>query len=83
MMPLTPEEVRTLLLLVTKTEEQEIDCDEFLDLMAVHVERIVYSLRDQGHDDNRFLHHMKMCPECLEEFSTVLKLLGPNSTNDE
>ena len=66
-MKIRHDELVALLRLVNITNAEEIDCDEFLSRVSRYVEDMMNSPdAPQGHD--QLLHHLKVCPECLEEF---------------
>lgn len=74
-MRLSNEELQALLQLVEVTEESEIDCDQFLDRVASYIERLV-ATDDTAPVVNGFeevVQHMKICPECREEFEALLR----------
>ena len=69
-MKATREELLALLKLVDITRVNEIDCGEFLGRVAGYVERIAAGERPpEGYED--LLHHLQICPECLEEFDAL------------
>ena len=74
-MKLTSEELQALLQLVEVTEESEIDCDQFLDRVASYVEQLLAS--DDPSETlggfEKVVQHMKICPECREEFEALLR----------
>lgn len=54
--------------MLQRTREQELDCDQFLDLLAPYLDK---RLADAG--IRRLIeHHRDLCAECAEE----LRLLG-------
>lgn len=67
-------ELMALLRLVDATSVEEIDCDEFLDRVGGVLERL-------GPGDavppgsEAVVQHLRLCPECLEEFDTLLRVL--------
>ena len=54
--------------MLLRTQEQELDCDQFLALVAPHLDR---RLQDAGMR-KLIEHHRDLCAECAEE----LRLLG-------
>ena len=69
-MNISHKELLTLLRLVDITHPEEIDCEEFLSLVSGYLEKIDDGhVAPEGYDD--FLHHLKVCPECLEEFEAL------------
>ncbi len=74
-MNITPEELSTLLRLIGVTEEREIDCDEFLSLVAGYLER--RGGNQEPPNDYAGLHqHLQVCPECQQELAALVKGLG-------
>lgn len=72
-MKLTTKELNALLRLVEVTEDAEIDCDEFLSRVSAYLERL---LADDGATAEAFpevVQHLKICPECREEFEAMLR----------
>lgn len=63
-----------LLQLLAITESEEIDCSQFLHRMAAYVERV-----DGGdgspEGDADVVHHLRICPECLEEYEMLCRAL--------
>ena len=72
-MKATHEELLTLLKLVDITEPQEIDCEEFLHRVAGYLEQLSQK-PDVPTEDEAFLHHLRVCPECLEEFQALYRV---------
>ena len=72
-MKINHEELQTLLKLVDITNPEEIDCEEFLHRVAGHIERLS-SDPESATGDEAFLHHLKVCPECLEEFQALYRV---------
>ncbi|MEM7233287.1 MAG: hypothetical protein AAF517_14010 [Planctomycetota bacterium] len=69
-MKVTPEELMDLLRLVDITNPEEINCEEFLSRVAGYVERLVAGdVSPDGYES--VVHHLKVCPECLEEFRAL------------
>jgi hypothetical protein len=54
--------------MLLRTREQELDCDQFLELLAPYLDR---RLQDAGIRE-RIAHHRDLCAECAEQ----LRLLG-------
>ena len=69
----TREQLRELLRSVSATQQEEIDCDEFLARVGALLER------RGGPDDlprelQRAVQHLDVCPECREEFDALVEL---------
>lgn len=73
-MHVTREELLKLLELVSITRPQEIDCDEFLGRVAGLLDRVALGESPISNDD-ALLHHLKICPECLEEYEALYRAL--------
>lgn len=74
-MPLSDEQVRSLLLACRETEPTEIDCEAFLTLMAQYVEA-----RAEGHALPPALAgaaaHERLCANCREESRALLEIIS-------
>lgn len=61
--------------MLAKTEGQELDCDQFLELLAPYL--------DQRVDDPALVrlieHHRDLCAECAEELSLLSGALSDES----
>ena len=64
-------ELRSLLELLRITECEELDCEQFLAFLPGYVEKLqrAEALVVDGYRE--FLHHLKMCPGCEEEFEVL------------
>ena len=72
------DDLQKLLQLVDITSPAEIDCDEFLCRVAGFLER----LGPDGAPPPGFeavVHHLRICPECLEEFEALYEALRAES----
>ena len=74
-MTLSRDALRRLVELVAATENDEIDCDEVLRRVAGYVE-CLRSGRDPTPEHAQVVQHLKVCPECLEEFEAFCRVLG-------
>lgn len=74
-MKITREELQTLLDLIGITAETEINCEEFLAQLPGHLERLRAETSPDS-EQTAFLHHLKICPECREEFEGLLDALS-------
>jgi len=73
-MSLGREDLRKLLELVEVTEDHEIDCAELLSRIAGYLERLgPDGTPPPGYED--VVHHLRICPECLEEFEALYRAL--------
>ena len=70
-MSLKREELLGLLDLVAKTADEEIDCDQLLERAAAYLDLCAAGPPPiEGFDDLR--QHLRVCPECLEEFEVLV-----------
>ena len=68
------EELLALLRLVDITEVEEIDCGEFLERVGAYLEGLAPDgTPPPGSED--VIHHLRTCPECLEEFEALYRAL--------
>jgi uncharacterized protein (UPF0335 family) len=67
--------LKKLLNNVSRTQEDEIDCQEVYELIDLYAEAAA-----QGQDAGAMLplvrHHLEMCAECLEEYQALLAMLS-------
>ena len=73
-MKINNEELRALLRLVDLTNADEIDCDEFLSRASRYIEDLLSGDGAKQQYD-ALVHHLKVCPECLEEFEAHFSAL--------
>lgn len=67
-------DLRRLLTLLDVTAVDEIDCHEFLHRIAGFLERLgPDGTPPAGYED--VVLHLKLCPECLEEFEALYREL--------
>ena len=74
-MKLDPKQVETLLASTLATRPREIDCDEWLASAARYAE-LSKSGTEIPEDLELMAQHLEVCPECREEFETLVALLG-------
>lgn len=70
------ERLEALLELVASTEDEEIDCDEFLGQAS----ELLEAMADEGEippDLASASQHLTVCPECREEFEALIRAVGP------
>jgi hypothetical protein len=74
-MRLRDEQVRSLLSASRETRDVEIDCDEFLSLMAQYAE-----VRAEGravpNDLEKACAHERLCASCREEIAALVEILN-------
>ncbi len=73
-----PKELADWILQVAHTSHDEIQCDEFAELMPGFVEAELGGLRPEL-TAPQFTHHLQTCNVCREEYETLraFLLLGP------
>ena len=74
-MKIQPTELRALLGLLGITELKELNCEEFLHRMPGYLELLRAQEPPEIEGYQSFLQHLKLCPECLEEFEAMLAAL--------
>jgi hypothetical protein len=66
--------LKQLLKMISNTREDEIDCDDVLNIVDVYAEAVA-----RGEDPSEMLplvkHHLEMCAPCLEEYEALLRIL--------
>ena len=73
-MTFSRDDFRKLLQLLDVTGAHEIDCTELLHRIAGYLERLgPDGAPPQGYED--VVRHLRLCPECLEEFEAMLQAL--------
>lgn len=74
-MRLTHADLLKLLQLIDVTSAEEIDCSEFMHRVAGYLERLgPEGTPPPGYED--VVQHLRVCPECLEEFEALYTTLG-------
>ena len=73
-MTFNQKDLQQLLRLVDLTSAQEIDCDEFLERVAVYLERLGPDGQPPAGSED-VVQHLRVCPECLEEFEVLYQAL--------
>ncbi len=61
--------------LVNETAEEEIDCDQFLEIVAVFLNRVARNL-DPTAACEALKQHVRVCPECKEELLAIAQAEG-------
>ncbi len=66
--------LRKLMNMLAHTQESELDCGEVFALLDTYVEAA-----HQGQDVSELyplvVHHLEMCPDCLEEYRALLEVV--------
>lgn len=69
--------LKQLLKMISNTREDEIDCDDVLNIVDVYAEAVA-----RGEDPSEMLplvkHHLELCAPCLEEYEALLRILEEN-----
>ena len=68
------DDLRRLLRWLDLTAFDEIDCEEFLARVAGVVEQLAPD-QELPPGAAAVLHHLRVCPECDEEFQAILRVL--------
>lgn len=66
--------MQTLLGMVSKTDEQELSCDDVFALLDQFAE-LVKRGEDASHLMPMVQKHLAMCPDCREEYEALLKMM--------
>lgn len=74
-MPTLRERFDALLDAVMSTEDEEIDCDEFLDRAGELLEAMM-ERNEVPEDLAHVSQHLSVCPECREEFEALIRAVG-------
>ena len=74
-MRITTEELRALLGLLPVTLETELNCEEFMVRTPAYLEALREAAAPPTEGHEVFLHHLKICPECQEEFEGLCDAL--------
>lgn len=74
-MNINRDELLALAGLLGITKPEEINCEEFLALTPGYLERLREQEPAEIEGYHSFLHHLKLCPECQEEFGALCEAL--------
>jgi hypothetical protein len=69
-----PAELQKLMQMVENTQEVEFSCDEVFDILDQYTE-LVYRGEDAAELMPLVEHHIEICPDCREEFESLLRIL--------
>ncbi len=69
----TQEQLRELLRLVTATEPEEIDCEEFLDRVGAYLEGLELGSKPPP-EFGQVSQHLEICRDCREELDALVEL---------
>lgn len=70
----TSEEIKDLARVLLKTQPVELTCEEWLAEIAPYAEAIIAS-SSLPPNAAAIEHHLDICPECKEEFDSLLAIL--------
>lgn len=71
----TNEQIDVLLRLTMDTRPEEITCDEWLSLVGRYAE-LVFAGKPVPPELQPVADHLRLCPECAEEFEALRKALA-------
>ena len=74
-MNISREELVALLGLLGITEPEELNCEEFLSRTPGYLEKLKRFAPAEIEGYHGFLHHLKICPECQEEFDALTEAM--------
>lgn len=74
MMKPTKKQIRALAHMTVNTRPAEITCDDWLDLVGRYAE-LVFAGKTVPAELHAVEEHLKVCPECTEEFEALQKTL--------
>ena len=80
-MSLTDEDHARLLSLLDATAPEEIDCTELVDRVAGFIEQMRPDC-ESPHGYEAVVQHLRVCPECLELFETLHRLVHDRDPPD-
>ena len=73
-MPLSKKEIDALVRLVALTQDEEIDCEQCLAVVAEFAEKQLEGM-DIADGLKGVQHHLEICSECQEEYQALLAVL--------
>ena len=69
-----PADVQKLIQMVENTQEVEFSCEDVYNILDQYTE-LVYRREDSAELMPLVEHHIEICPDCREEFETLLRIL--------
>ena len=66
--------MRKLIEQIALTQERELDCGEVFAVLDQYTEAIIAG-RDVHEQFALVIHHLELCPDCLEEYEALLSVL--------
>ncbi|MDB4614588.1 hypothetical protein OAH18_02750 [bacterium] len=82
-MKLSREEIESLLRLIANTKTEEVDCDDMMQALAQFGEKLAHGQTGDDVLDALIQHHLKICPECNEEFDMLRAIVDDGSLGDD
>jgi hypothetical protein len=73
-MAMTSDQAKKMLMMIEKTQDEELSCDEVFELLDVYAEKAARG-EDVGDLFPLVEHHLEMCPDCREEYEAVMRIL--------
>jgi hypothetical protein len=70
----TEDVLRKLVEQIARTQQRELDCGEVFAVLDQYAEAIVAG-EDLGEQFALVIHHLDLCPDCLEEYESLLSVL--------
>ncbi len=67
-------DVRKFLVQIARTQQRELDCGEVFAVIDQYTEAIVAG-KDVTEQFALVVHHLELCPDCLEEYEALLAVL--------
>ncbi len=71
---MTPEQFKQLVLDVARTQDVELACESTHELLDEYAD-LVAGGQDAATTMPLVKHHMEMCPDCRDEYETLLKIV--------
>ncbi len=66
--------MRQLMGMIARTQQRELDCGEVFAVLDQYTEAIVAG-EDVSAQFALVIHHLDICPDCLEEYEALLSVL--------
>jgi len=69
-----PANLQKLIRMLENTQEVELSCEDVYQILDQYAE-LVYRKEDSAELMPLVEHHIELCPDCREEFETLLRIL--------
>jgi hypothetical protein len=69
-----PVNLKKLIQMLENTQEVELSCEDVYQILDQYAE-LVYRQEDSAELMPLVEHHIEICPDCREEFETILRIL--------